>query len=782
MNRALPSWNTYTIRMRRCLTSCALALTVAVTGLTLTPATSQAKDETRAGCSPVAIMAFRGSGETSVGAQDYRGQPSNGFEGPTLQRLLREYAYSDVWTSGGLATVPVVSISETDGYDAPGVDKWFEADPNHAFPAESRIWQGANNGVIAGIRKMGDFQRAQPAYCPTTQWVLVGYSQGAMAARWTFDVMAPRVASLYLVGDPFQKPNGAGTLGAGANGTGIFRFKWLSLRPSLDAYYAKKPATAVSFCHNNDIICDTGAYPHLEAEHTNYYKTPGEKKAHGNILAGIVKAAVDASVNPKRTRDVEIMISVDTTGSMQDYIDDAVASARALGDRVLTISPGSRVGLVEYRDHGDSFVARTVVPLTRDVTALAGGLGGLYADEGGDLPEAVFSGIVEAGRAGWAPGSTRAIAVLGDAPAHDPEPVTGYTTDSVKAYLKSLGSRVVAARSPEGRATSAVGTGEESALLFGLSADSELTAQVGDIANEVGGGAFEIGGDGTVAQLLQDVVDETASAPQAALAVGPSLTGHATVLNAGGTIVTDGPATYDFDLDGDGVFEQTNADPVQTLQLTAGAHRFEVRVTDAKGRVARAAAETVTLDAQSVLGDAGRLDGVRVPARGAIAGKKLVVSVKGSSESLVAALVKKSGDRVVAGSEASAAGAPAVVPVPRRLRPGNYRLVVVSADGRAFSQPVRVRQQPVLRVKATRDGGSHLLLRVRAQSGHGKPSGKVRVRVAGAKPTTGKMRSGVATLRVSRPASAGSRKVTVRLTFVKNRKFAQAKRSVVWRS
>ncbi len=756
-----------------------LSLVLAGAGLVLTPP-ALADDPNLAGCSPVGVMAFRGSGEGSVGPQDYRGQASNGFEGPTLQRLLREYAYSDLWTSG-LSGVPIVGISDADGYDAPAVDVGFEA--TRAFPAESRIWSGANNGAIAAIRKMGDFQRAQPAYCPITKWVLVGYSQGAMAARWTFDTMGSRVASLYLVGDPFQKPNGAGTTGAGANGQGIFRLNWPGMRASLDAYYDRKPATAVSLCHNNDVICDVGTYLHGSAEHQNYYKTNAEKKAQGAVLAGIVKAAVDSSVNPTRTRDVEIMIAVDTTGSMQDYIDDAVASARSLGDRVLGISPGSRVGLVEYRDHGDSFVTRTVVPLTRDVTALQNGLGGLVADEGGDFPEAVYSGIVEAGRAAWAPRTTRAVAVLGDAPAHDPEDVTGYTAASVKAYLKSLGSGVVAARTKASRKATAdaAAAGGESALLFGLSSDPDLTAQLGDISTEVGGGVFDIGGDGTVAELLQDVVDETAAAPQAVLAVGPSLTGHGTVLTASASVVQDGPAVYDFDLDGDGAFETTNADPVQVLTLAEGAHRFEVRVTDAKGRVARATADTVTRAAESVLGSAGSLEGVRVPKRGAVAGKKLRVDVKGSTESLVAALVKRNGSKLVAGGSASAPGSPAVVKVPRRLRPGTYRLSVVSGNGRTATQRVRVRQLPRLSVKVTRAGGAGHELRIRGRSGFGRPSGKVRVRAGGGGTTTVRMRDGVARLRVARSALAGGGKVRIRVTFLQNRDFARSSRVVVWR-
>ncbi|WP_107766791.1 cutinase family protein [Nocardioides terrigena] len=755
-----------------------MALAVAPAGARAAQAAPQTVAPAGPGCSPVAIMAFRGSGEGSVGAQDYRGQASNGFEGPTLQRLLREYAYSEFWEQG-LAGVPIVGVSADDGYDAPAVDIDFEA--TRMFATESRIWQGANNGVLAAVRKMGTFQQAQPDYCPITKWVLVGYSQGAMAARWTYDTIGSRVASLYLVGDPFQKPSAAGTTGAGANGQGMLRWNWPGMRDSLDAYYAKKPSTAMSLCHNNDVICDFGTYG--QAEHENYYKTDAEKKEQGKALGAIVRTAVQESLNPTRTRDVEIMIAVDTTGSMQDYIDDAVASAQALGNRVLAISPGSRVGLVEYRDHGDSFVARTVVGLTRNVSVLQGGLVNLVADEGGDTPEAVYSGIVQAGRAGWASGSTRAIAVLGDAPAHDPESVTGYTATSTKAYLRSLASGVVAARAvgaKAGRATPAAVAGADSALLFGLSADPSLTGQLQDIADEIGGGVFDIGSDGTVAQLLEEVVAEAAAAPQVALGVGPSITGQDTVVSAS-AIVADGPAVYDFDLDGNGTYEILNASPVQVLRLAAGTHAFGVRVTDLQGRVGQAAASTLTLDGATFLGGAGAIPDVRLKPRKGVAGEALRIVVAGSSATHVAGLVRKAGTAVLAGTASVSAGRPLSLQLPGTLRPGVYEVIVTGDDGRSRTLPVRVRQRPRLKVKVRGGWPGATTLRVRAKSKVGVPRGKVVVKVGKRKFRAVTLRRGRAVLVL--PTSAmppGGRKVKLTVRFPGNKKYAPTSRTV-WR-
>ncbi len=729
-------------------------------------------------------MAFRGSGEDPVAPQSYKSQKSNGYEGPTLQRLLREYAYSDSYDAS-LAGVPIVGLSIDDGYDPPEVDVMFEA--SRFFPAESRIYQGATDGAIAAIRKVGEFQRAQPSNCPTTRWVLVGYSQGAMAARWTFEALRSRVASLYLLGDPFQKPNAPGTTGKGANGQGVYRFNWQGIRAELDRYYTIKPSTAMSFCHDNDVICDLG--PYGIGEHTNYFTTPAEKKQQGRLLAGIVKAAVKGSGSSTSfAKQVEVMFAVDTTGSMDPYIEGAVEAAASIGQKVLGTGPGGRVGLVEYRDHGDDFVARTVVPLTRDVGRFQRGLTGLYADGGGDTPEAVYSGIIEAARAGWSSGTVRAIAVLGDAPAHDPEPVTGYTAASVTRYLKSLGLGVTPRRAVGLTRTAADAVGgvsSDAPRIFGLSSDYELTGQLDSIISEVGGQNYEIGEDGSVAELMNDVVAETVAAPQAALHVSPSLTGHLTVISAAATIVSARPATFQFDLDGDGTYEVSNDRDTQAVVLPAGAHTFGVRVTDAEGRVGHATAKTVTTDARTTLTPPRSVaKGVRWKPRRAVAGRILRVRVPHNDSAHVAwlspAAGKAQGHKVLAAASSSGPG-PMLLRVPRKTKPGRYLLHVIGDDATKATKRVRVVQRPRLRVRVRAHVDS-FTIRVRASSPKGRPRGVVAVVRRGHTIATARMRHGRARVAVPRPRLGDTRKSRVKVVLKPTRHFARAKKKVLLRN
>ena len=136
------------------------------------------------------------------------------------------------------------------------------------------------------MRKMGSQQASQPAGCPKTKWVLVGYSQGAMVARWVDDAVPSKVASRYLVGDPFQKGNQPGTRGGGANGTGVMRWNYPWASQHLDSYYSTRPSDASTFCHNNDPVCDFGLYG--TEPHANYFTEDSEKKTEGRVLANIV--------------------------------------------------------------------------------------------------------------------------------------------------------------------------------------------------------------------------------------------------------------------------------------------------------------------------------------------------------------------------------------------------------------------------------------------------------------------------------------------------------------
>ena len=131
-------------------------------------------------------------------------------------------------------------------------------------------------------------------------------------------------------------------------------------------------------------------------------------------------------------RDLELMIVIDTTSSMGDQIEDLRRTLSSTVKVLSRLSENLKVGVVAYRDRGDSYVVRGY-PLTRVTTTapsmkpLQEFIGHLEAAGGGDPEEAVAEAMAAAtgGDARWTklkdlPGRSRqVILVVADAPGHD---------------------------------------------------------------------------------------------------------------------------------------------------------------------------------------------------------------------------------------------------------------------------------------------------------------------------------------------------------------------------
>ena len=157
-----------------------------------------------------------------------------------------------------------------------------------------------------------------------------------------------------------------------------------------------------------------------------------------------------------------------------------------------------------------------------------------------------------------------------------------------------------------------------------------------------GGGVFDIDDPASVPELMSEVVEETAAVPTASLKVLPSVTGQPTVVSAVDSTYDTQVATFDFDLDGDGAYEVSDGDPVQSLDLTAGRHDFGVRVTDSEGRSATATATVTTYHAATtflpLVPATPSLSGLKVSKR-IIPGKTATVTVPNGSVPADAAVV-----------------------------------------------------------------------------------------------------------------------------------------------
>jgi Mg-chelatase subunit ChlD len=114
---------------------------------------------------------------------------------------------------------------------------------------------------------------------------------------------------------------------------------------------------------------------------------------------------------------LELVIVLDSTGSMGPVIAAAKAQCRSLVRRLHRLVPSFRVGLVTYDDG-----ARLRVPLTVSAEEIQKALDGVTAAGGGDYEEGVDKGLYLAARPeqlGWSRRAHRLAVVVGDAPPHE---------------------------------------------------------------------------------------------------------------------------------------------------------------------------------------------------------------------------------------------------------------------------------------------------------------------------------------------------------------------------
>ena len=135
----------------------------------------------------------------------------------------------------------------------------------------------------------------------------------------------------------------------------------------------------------------------------------------------------------KTIKEIDLVLLVDTTGSMNPYLKEIKHFLRKLlCDVRKTVSnlPSEeveilKVGLVTYRDHDQekiSYVSRVNVDLTSDTSLIRREIMNMTTSGGGDEPEAVLDGINEAiNNISWREKSFKFIYHVLDAPAHGKE-------------------------------------------------------------------------------------------------------------------------------------------------------------------------------------------------------------------------------------------------------------------------------------------------------------------------------------------------------------------------
>lgn len=171
---------------------------------------------------------------------------------------------------------------------------------------------------------------------------------------------------------------------------------------------------------------------------------------HGNSYSGLLNVNM-AVVNALKTVDtsvekvlktensdgLDLCFIVDTTGSMEDDIDNAKANMEDILTHLENKTTNFRVALVDYRDFASrtgaskDYASKVQLEFTDNKRSITEAINHLTLGHGGDSEETVYSALMDAVGLQWRSDAKKVIIILGDAAPLEPEPITNYTYEDV---------------------------------------------------------------------------------------------------------------------------------------------------------------------------------------------------------------------------------------------------------------------------------------------------------------------------------------------------------------
>lgn len=327
-------------------------------------------------------------------------------------------------------------------------------------------------------------------------------------------------------------------------------------------------------CHGSKLV----TYPQeFGAGMASWQGLPGHKFTATSNGTACAAAPGGGTGKPK----VDLVFAIDTTGSMDPYIAGVQASARLITAGLFS-KADARVALVDYKDlhaecPSDGYAARVDLPFSTDPAAFDTAVNKLTANGGCDTPESVYSGLMAAIHLPWRDGGKKAIILMGDAPPHNPEPVTGLTLAAVTAAAKAV----------------------DPATIYAININGAASPYFDDLAAQNDGQVYVAEDPSTAVDQITDAITAitTLIADAGGLyrgAVGEPVTFDASASTATGAAI----AQYQWDFNGDNIYDETTTLPTISHVFTApysGAVGVRITTDGAKPQSATASAPTEIL-------------------------------------------------------------------------------------------------------------------------------------------------------------------------------------------
>ena len=562
----------------------ALGLAAALGALTLTIPPAAAADPVTEACAPVESVFARGSGEI------LRDKEADRFESQIRARLsspatLHQYELGDGGVDG--FSYPAVPV---------GTDRGWESIWN-TIGAGITGGGGSTYGdsVNEGVDELNAYLTKRAAACPDAHFVLGGYSQGAQVVGEAYneklsDSLRGRVVYQALFGDPkLFLPEGTNYLPGAApvacldeTSNSEWRFDVPNCEVFQGSLGSRIPYLPQGFtsttglsCAPKDYVCGSSRVFWDNNGHMNYWgDNQSIDKAAAEIAKRLKPLLPTEQVNDTVTRPssgatgLDVVFLIDSTGSMWGRIDATKAFAAEMANTIK--ANRGRVALVEYKDAGDQFSARILSGFREDTQEFSTQLSTIYASGGGDRPEAALHALMTAFNGlEWRNGATKAAVVLTDADYHDPDLVDGTTLDAVVKRSLEIDPVNVYPVVP-----------------------SYFSNFYSALAVRTTGQVIVDGGDTKAALTTALTRIQDRPVPLLAHPEYYAMPGQQVTFDASSSYsVSSNIVKYDWDYNGDGIFEETTTTPVGRYTYASAMEGImQVRLTDARGLVANASA------------------------------------------------------------------------------------------------------------------------------------------------------------------------------------------------
>ncbi len=325
------------------------------------------------------------------------------------------------------------------GYKYPAVDLDFFSAISTTLSKGTAFEFGKS--IDEGINELKSYIAKKSSACPTSKFVLGGYSQGAMVITKALPYLNP-ANILYVAnfGDPkLYLPEGEGLFPDACRGENLSPYREYAPNCRTSAGYlgAKKPYLESGWnnkvglwCNDGDFICG-GGFILSEPFRTHVrYADDGRIYDAAKIIS---EKLIDKYPNYLKTSEEEalsviqssgnrdVVFLLDTTGSMDDKLLDATSSINWIAQQI--VENGGRVGLWIFGDL-EEIQPSKIVDFTNNLEEFYQkfDLDTLPKSDGGDFPESVYSAALAVlNGMEWKSGATKSVILITDDEPLDPD-------------------------------------------------------------------------------------------------------------------------------------------------------------------------------------------------------------------------------------------------------------------------------------------------------------------------------------------------------------------------